>query len=67
MESFNGKVRDECLNVHWCRRLADARRLSEDWRQSYNTERPHSALDGRTPSQHAQQTVTLAANNPIGV
>ena len=44
LESFNGKIRDECLNVHWFRSLADARHLIADWRQSYNTERPHSAL-----------------------
>jgi putative transposase len=50
-ESFNGKFRDECLNIHWFRSLADARRLITDWRQSYNTERPHSALCGRTPTQ----------------
>ncbi|MGE5334673.1 MAG: IS3 family transposase, partial [Nitrososphaerota archaeon] len=39
LESFNGKFRDECLNAHWFRSLADARRLIEDWRISYNTER----------------------------
>jgi putative transposase len=63
LESFNGKFRDECLNIHWFRSLADARRLIEDWRQSYNTERPHSALCGRTPTQQAlyyQQARSLA-------
>ena len=63
LESFNGKFRDECLNVHWFRRLADARRIIEDWRESYNTQRPHSALGGRTPTQHAlhyQQAKILA-------
>jgi putative transposase len=39
MESFNGKFRGECLNVHWFRSLADARQIVEDWRQSYNTQR----------------------------
>jgi putative transposase len=53
LESFNGKFLDECLNAHWFRSLADARRIIEDWRVSYNTERPHSALCGRTPAQHA--------------
>lgn len=51
LESFNGKFRDECLDIHWFQRLADARRIIADWRESYNTERPHSALAGRTPSQ----------------
>ena len=63
LESFNGKFRDECLNVHWFRSLAEAQRLIENWRQSYNTERPHSALCGRTPTQQAlyyQQAKSLA-------
>jgi putative transposase len=63
LESFNGKFRDECLNVHWFRSLTDARQIIEDWRQSYNTQRPHSALVGRTPTQHAvdyQQAKSLA-------
>jgi putative transposase len=62
LESFNGKFRDECLNMHWFRSLADARQTIEDWRQSYNTERPHSALCGRTPAQQAvyYQTASLA-------
>jgi putative transposase len=63
LESFNGKFRDECLNVHWFRSLADARQIIEDWRESYNTERPHSALGGQTPTQHAlyfQQARSLA-------
>lgn len=62
LESFNGKFRDECLNVHWFRSLADARRIIEDWRVSYNTERPHSALCGRTPQQWAleHQAASLA-------
>ena len=62
LESFNGKFRDECLNAHWFRSLADARRIIEDWRVSYNTERPHSALCGRTPTQCAldEQAASLA-------
>ncbi len=53
LESFNGKFRDECLNVHWFRSLADARHIIEEWRTSYNTERPHSALCGHTPAHYA--------------
>jgi putative transposase len=49
LESFNGKFRDECLNVHWFRGLADARQIITAWKEEYNTERPHSALGGRTP------------------
>jgi putative transposase len=51
VESFNGKLRDECLNREWFRDLREARLLIEQWRQFYNAERPHSALGYRTPAQ----------------
>jgi putative transposase len=60
LESFNGKFRDECLNLHWFRSLTDAREIIEDWRESYNTERPHSALEGKTPAQCAADYAQLA-------
>jgi putative transposase len=60
LESFNGKFRDECLNLHWFRSLADAREIIEDWRESYNTERPHSALEGKTPAQCAADYAQFA-------
>jgi putative transposase len=53
VESFNGKVRDECLNEHWFASVAEARTLIETWRVDYNTIRPHSALHGATPEQFA--------------
>ena len=53
VESFNGKFRDECLNEHWFVSLADAKAIIEAWRVDYNTVRPHSSLDGRTPNQFA--------------
>jgi len=53
IESFNGRVRDECLNQHWFLSLADARRLIDAWRVSYNTARPHRGLHGLTPTQYA--------------
>jgi transposase InsO family protein len=46
VESFNGRFRDECLNEHWFLTLAHARRVIENWRIEYNTERPHSSLGG---------------------
>jgi len=49
IESFNGRLRDECLNEHWFLTLADARRLIEDWRMDYNRSRPHSSLGNLTP------------------
>lgn len=54
VESFNGRMRDECLNEHWFVDLADARAKIETWRIDYNEVRPHSALDGRTPTEYAQ-------------
>ncbi len=53
IESFNGKLRDECLNVEVFFNLADARRKLYLWRRDYNHHRPHSALDDRTPAEFA--------------
>lgn len=52
-ESFQGKLRDECLNEHWFTTLTDAREKIEAWRVDYNTERPHSSLGYRTPMEFA--------------
>jgi putative transposase len=51
VESFNGKLRDECLNLHWFETLRQARLLLTEWLRHYNEERPHSALKGRTPRE----------------
>ncbi len=53
VESFNGRFRDECLNEHLFSSLAAARRIIEAWRVDYNTERPHTSLDGLTPAVFA--------------
>ncbi len=55
IESFNGRLRDECLNVEWFPTLAEARRKLAVWRAYYNNERPHSALDDRPPRVFAAQ------------
>ena len=52
IESFNGRLRDECLNAQTFRSLAEAKRIIEDWRQDYNTVRPHSALAGLSPEEY---------------
>ena len=52
-ESFNGRLREKCLNTNWFLHLADARCIIESWRQDYNTQRPHSALAYRTPQELA--------------
>ena len=54
IESFNGKVRDECLNQHVFLSLADARDCLERWRQDYNRERPHSSLNWMTPEEYRE-------------
>lgn len=53
IESFNGKLRDECLNVEVFFNLADARRKLYLWRRDYNHHRPHSSLADRTPAEFA--------------
>jgi len=54
VESFNGRLRDECLNEHVFGSLAEARRLIEAWREDYNRVRPHGSLGGRTPEEFAR-------------
>ena len=51
IESFNGKLRDECLNDHWFETLHQARSTIAIWRQDYNEVRPHSSV-GRIPPAH---------------
>lgn len=53
-ESFNGRLRDECLNVEWFGSLADARRKLASWRDHYNHVRPHSSLNDRAPAEFAK-------------
>ena len=53
IESFNGKLRDECLNQHWFRSVAEARNIIKAWRVEYNQERPHSSLGNKTPLEYA--------------
>ena len=55
-ESFNGRLRQECLNEHWFMSLADVQDKIEAWRRHYNEVRPHSALDWLTPSEFARKT-----------
>ena len=64
IESFNGRLRDECLNVHQFLSLADARQKIETWRRDYNEARPHSSLGRLTPCEfvtHRQATRTIEA------
>jgi putative transposase len=63
IESFNGRLRDECLNANWFLNLGDARRKIERWREEYNAERPHSSLGYRTPEEYAK---ACSLNSPAG-
>jgi putative transposase len=54
IESFNGKLREECLNLHWFKTIEEAKEKIESWRVDYNVQRPHSALNDQTPSEFAE-------------
>jgi putative transposase len=62
IESFNGKLRDECLNTNWFQSLEEAVRLIEEWRRDYNETRPRSSLGNLAPAAYAAE---LLAELPI--
>jgi putative transposase len=55
VESFHGKLRDECWNASWFANLFEARGKIAAWRKEYNQERPHSSLGYRTPAEFAAE------------
>lgn len=61
IESFNGRLRDECLNANWFTSLSDARRKVETWRQDYNEQRPHSSLNYLPPAEFARKAAEMMA------
>jgi putative transposase len=65
IETFNGKLRVECLNLNWFPSLDHVRKAVEEWRLHYNNERPHSALGYLTPREYAAQFKQFAGQ-PIG-
>lgn len=65
VESFHGRLRDECLNTAWFRTLGDVRQKLADWQQEYNCERPHSSLDYRTPNEFRQTLEGREAMAPL--
>ncbi|WP_438363378.1 IS3 family transposase [Sandarakinorhabdus limnophila] len=67
VESFNGRLRDECLNETLFTSLAHARSILAAWKQDYNTVRPHSKLGGRTPAEIAGQRGWGHAPNPVAI
>lgn len=64
VESFNGRLRDECLNENWFRGIGEARRMIEEWRISYNTLRPHGSIDGMTPAEYAAKLQMSGISKP---
>jgi putative transposase len=65
VESFHGRLRDECLTVSWFQNLFDARRKIAAWRIEYNQERPHSSLGYRTPQEFAAATRAAEAGSAL--
>jgi putative transposase len=61
VESFNGRLRDECLNANWFASLMDARRKIETWRQDYNQHRPRSSLDYLPPAEFGRTAAEMTA------
>ena len=55
IESFNGSFRDECLNETLFSSLAEARDRITDWKEDYNSQRPHSSLGNLTPDEFARK------------
>jgi len=64
VESFNGKLRDERLNVSWFENLWDARRKIAAWQKEFNEERPHRALGYQTPAEFARQLLATTGEIP---
>jgi putative transposase len=69
LESFNGKLRDECLNTSWFWNLFDARKKIGSWKTEYNSRRPHSSLGYLTPDEFARQwqAASLSAAESMAV
>ena len=67
IESFNGRLRDECLNEHWFPSLRHAQIVIEAWRREYNEERPKRSLGGLTPAAYARQLATNTATLTTGL
>jgi putative transposase len=55
VESFNSKLREECLRVSWFQNTFEARRIIAAWRRDYNERRPHGSLNYMTPAEFAAQ------------
>ena len=59
IESFNGSLRDECLNVNWFLSLEDAQQKLDVWKEDYNSYRPHSSLGNLTPNEFIENSQNM--------
>jgi len=66
VESFHGRLREECLRVSWFTNLFDARRKIANWKTEYNEQRPHSSLGYRTPAEFARAAKTHSYGKDVG-
>jgi len=64
IESFNGRFREECLNVHWFASMDDAQQKIDAFRWDYNEHHPHRALKGLSPREYAQKVLATVADSP---
>lgn len=65
IESFNGRLRAECLNATWFTDLEHARRAIDAWQHDYNHERPHSSLGDLTPIEYERANSTRGLTQPV--
>ncbi len=65
VETFNGRLRDECLNAHWFTSLPHAQAVIESWRREYNEERPKKSLGRLTPAGYAKQLAIKAVTQAV--
>jgi len=61
IESYDGRLRDECLSQHWFASLTEARDILRAWKEDYNEARPHSSLEDRTPNEVAERVLAWAS------
>ena len=64
---FSRRLRDECLNEHLFANLNEARQYIEEWRIDYNTNRPHTSLNGLTPTEFATRPNRSQTQNRLSL
>lgn len=65
IESFNGSLRDECLNVNWFETIDEARVKIESWRVDYNESRPHQGLNDMAPIEYARKMASRTVEQSV--